>query len=182
MQSTMDTDHELPAPMHRPFITLDSQYDAPLSFRRSLDQISELNAENCMPYTLPKERRLSGFERLPLEIRRRVYDYLGILIWAPNGTNMTVFRSIPCSITFFDYNRPWLSDNEQILDLRGVLGLTCSIRKEVLDTLFCIASARFNHHLSNRKEFRNNWANLYSESFIPYVPSRFDMRQTVNLN
>ncbi|EAT79961.2 hypothetical protein SNOG_12663 [Parastagonospora nodorum SN15] len=45
-RSLMDTDYGLPVSMHRPFVTLDEQYDEPLSFRRRLKQVTELTAEN----------------------------------------------------------------------------------------------------------------------------------------
>jgi hypothetical protein len=63
----MDTDCELPVPMHRLFITLDQNYDSPLPFRYQLRQVTELTAENATPYSLPKERRLSRFDKLPAE-------------------------------------------------------------------------------------------------------------------
>ncbi|KAH3915615.1 hypothetical protein HBH56_077190 [Parastagonospora nodorum] len=70
----MDTDYGLPVSMHRPFVTLDEQYDEPLSFRRRLKQVTELTAENSSPYTLPKRRCLSRLEKLPSEIRRKIYE------------------------------------------------------------------------------------------------------------
>lgn len=74
---TMDTEFPLPVPMHRPFITLDPQYDEPLPFRRALKKVTELNAENAIPYKLPKSRPMSRLELLPFEIRQRIYAYVG---------------------------------------------------------------------------------------------------------
>ncbi|KAF2824228.1 hypothetical protein CC86DRAFT_52253 [Ophiobolus disseminans] len=67
MANTMDTDCNLPVPMHRPFFTPDPRYDQPLPFRKNLAQVTELTAENSTPYQLSKQRQLSGFERLPFE-------------------------------------------------------------------------------------------------------------------
>jgi hypothetical protein len=78
LQSLMDTDYGLPVPMHRPFITLDDQYDEPLPFRCRLKQVTELTAENSSQYTLPKKRCPSRLEKLPSEIRRKIYEYLHI--------------------------------------------------------------------------------------------------------
>jgi hypothetical protein len=73
--STMDTDYGLPIPMHRPYISLDAAEDTPLPFRRRLEQVTELTAENSTPYQIPKERRLSAFEKLPFEIHEQIYFY-----------------------------------------------------------------------------------------------------------
>jgi hypothetical protein len=75
MNNTMDTDYELPIPMHRPLITLDSGFDTPLPFRYRLKQVTQLTAESSTPYQLPKERRLSRFEKLPFEVREQVYNH-----------------------------------------------------------------------------------------------------------
>jgi hypothetical protein len=78
MENTIDTDYELPVPMHRLFITLDQNYDSPLLFRYRLRQVTELTAENATPYSLPKERRLSRLEKLPVELPEYIYGYLNI--------------------------------------------------------------------------------------------------------
>jgi hypothetical protein len=50
MTNTMVTDHDLPIPMHHTFITLDARFNGPLPVRRRLDQVTELTAENVIPY------------------------------------------------------------------------------------------------------------------------------------
>ncbi|KAF1913223.1 hypothetical protein BDU57DRAFT_532295 [Ampelomyces quisqualis] len=79
MQRTMDTDHGLPIPIHRPFITLDTHYDSPLPFRKHLKQTTQLSAENSTPYQIPKKRRLSSSEKLPLEVRHRIYAFTRVV-------------------------------------------------------------------------------------------------------
>ena len=74
----MDTEYPLPVSMHRPFITLESQHDTLLPFRRGLKQVTEIIAENSAPYSLPKPQHLSRFESLPTEIRMRMYTFLGV--------------------------------------------------------------------------------------------------------
>jgi hypothetical protein len=69
MEKTMDTDCELPIPMHCPFIMLDPRFDTSLPFRYQLKQIIKLTAENSTPYQLPKAPRLSRSEKLPFEAR-----------------------------------------------------------------------------------------------------------------
>jgi hypothetical protein len=146
----MDTDYGLPVPMHRPFITLDEQFDSPLPFRRRLEQVTELTAENAAPYQLPKQQRLSAFERIPFEIREQIYGYLGIRSaqWLrPN-----------CCILF-------QHDRNQVVSTEGISGVNRNIRQEVLDIFVRKPEMCFKYPLSDRKLFYNNWHNAGCSNF-----------------
>lgn len=148
MQKIMDTDYDLPVPMHRPVIMLNAQYDEPLPFRRSLNQVTELNAENSTPYTLPKNRPLSRLESLPTEIRGRIYGYLGIppkeLFHNPSGNSKGLYL-----VEYFEYERPWYSHTWAFNERRILLRLNRKVRSEVLDLLYRGVAAVFKHRLSN---------------------------------
>jgi hypothetical protein len=120
-----------------------------------------LSAKNSAPYQLPKQQRLSGLERLPFEVRERIYSYLGISSgeWS-NGKS-----AIPREANFIWQTQTWAhwgSDFEHSL-----LGVSHTLRAEVLDILFFKVVAVFRYALSERKIFYNGWANVNSSVFLP---------------
>jgi hypothetical protein len=118
MQCIIDTDCGLTILIHRPFITLDEHYDLPLPFRKQLKQVTELSAENSTLNPPPKERKISGFEKLPLEIQNAC-----MIWWA-----VSVFTT-SASIMFLDVS----AGKNQINGLR----LT------VMETVFISSAVRF---------------------------------------
>ena len=156
---TMDTDYPLPAPMHRPFLALDPQYDALLPCRRSLKQAIELNAENSIPYQLPRARPLSRLELLPFEIRERIYGYLGVIFGGYHTGTSLAIPDCSKSIEFCSYDAAWhmFTPTTQWIFEYSILYLNHQIRAEVLDLLFRGMSVTFKYHLSDRKIFSNNW-------------------------
>jgi hypothetical protein len=155
MERTMNTDHPFPVPMHRPSITLDSQYDKPLPFRRTLEQVTELNAETAIPYKMPAERRLSNFERLPFEIRQRIYNYLGYSL--ANMTHDWQKRAEDYRPRPFFYRGWAISDN--VFDILGefeknMLYLNRNLRDEALDIVFRHAEAKLDYCLSEKRIFK----------------------------
>jgi hypothetical protein len=154
MSNTMDTDYGLPVPMHRPFITLDEQSDSQLPFRRRLEQVTELTAENATPYQLPKQQRLSAFECLPYEVREQIYGYLGII-----PVNRSQRNRSTTSVILYKHDR-----NQYICN-RGMLGVNRNIRQEVLSTFVLKLEMCFEYPLSDRKVFYNNWHNAGWSNF-----------------
>jgi hypothetical protein len=159
LQFTMDTDYGLPIPMHRLSISLDATKDRPLPFHRRLEQVTKLTAENTTPYQLPKERRLSAVEKLPFEIRERIYSYVPpcietyrwySLLYGPNETKL------------WDHQSTWYHDsyNDRLYDL-GLYAVSRGIRSELLDTWFRSRVVRFQHPVSNKKLFYNNWSRVH---------------------
>jgi hypothetical protein len=165
MQHTMETDHPLPVPMHRPYITLNPQHDTPLPFRRVLGQVTELTAENSTPYKPLTKHELSTFERLPLEIRERIYMYLGIYSCHSSLGQMVG----PRDVEILRCDRPWQfkcrRDNENADPV--CLYINHSIREEVLDVLFGKVTAEFHFYLSDRKIYRDNWHSWAQNAKLP---------------
>jgi hypothetical protein len=136
----MDSDYGLPVPMHRPIITLGEQFDSPLPFRRRLEQVTELTAENATPYQLPKEQRLSAFERLPYEVREQIYGYLGIesAEWPMCSCG---FRCI----MLYNY------ECQERAESKGMLKTNRNIRHEVLDIILQKANLSLVYPVNNKK-------------------------------
>jgi hypothetical protein len=138
----MDTDYDLPVPMHRPFIHATSQYDSPLPFRRELEQVTELTAENSAPYTpKPPPKPRSTFESLPYEIRQVIWGHLGI----ENNARVLERRddfiegNVPTSSNYRFSHTPARQSDWTDCDrdtVRSVTSLCTSLRHEVLDILF----------------------------------------------
>jgi len=169
MTSTMDTDYGLPVPMHRSIISMDPRYDEPLPFRRCLKQVTELTAENATPYQLPKKFQLSGFERIPYEIREQIYGYLGI----SSGGRPLDYPCVVMGMMSSDYNYRWVRSYIRCFPPHyesGVLGVNSKIRREVLDILFCKIVAVVRYPLSNRKMFYDNWHNVGATSKFEHGP------------
>lgn len=172
MQHTMDTDYGLPIPMHRPFIDMTADFDTLLPFRKSLKQVTEISAENSMPYQLPTPRthRSSKLEKLPLEIRHTVYGLFDDL-WRCQP------RSTIKRFDFRDYDCIWpLSlrrDNAESFGGGGsLLCVSRQIRAEIIDLMLRDAEVEFRHPLSNKKIFRNNWHKIYGAD--PNTPPKLE--------
>lgn len=169
---TMNTDYDLPIPMHRPFIDLTAYFDTPLPFRKSLKQVTEVSVEKSMPYHLssPNAHRSSRLEQLPLEIRRIIYGLF-------NDLRRTLPGSSPKRFDFRDYECTWpLSlrrDNAETF--RGGGSLLCvsrQIRADILDLMLRDAVVEFRHPLSEKKIFRNNWHKIYGAN--PTIPPKLE--------
>jgi hypothetical protein len=156
MDSTMDTDYELPIPIHRLFITLDAKHDSPLPFRRHLNQVTKLSAETATPYLLPKERSLSRFENLPVELREHVYSYLGIYTTAStwDARDPTDTMTSLLSSDSFDW--------QNLEAVYGLLSSNRSLRREILNILNSKAVVTFKYTLSDKRIFYDNWHNVYA--------------------
>ncbi|KAJ4363058.1 hypothetical protein N0V83_010176 [Neocucurbitaria cava] len=157
----MDTEFPLPVPMHRPFITLDPQYDEPLPFRRALKKVTELNAENAIPYKLPKSRPMSRLELLPLEIRQRIYAYVGFdpRYWRYEGIeyeswrgSFTNYISCACSTRRSCLStRSWLERDWKIRSRYEInlLHINHGLRAEFLDLMLRGQTVKFKPILRN---------------------------------
>lgn len=157
----METDYDLPVPTHRPFITLEARYDAPLPFRRELKQVTELTAENSTPYMLPRKYEPSQFELLPYIVRERVYMYLGVS--SKEELDVPVDDPGDCddSPDYFFFSTHRTRMKSPVVPSRkyfepSILYLNRSTRAETLDILFRKVDVRFAHHLSNGKIFWSN--------------------------
>lgn len=149
----MDTDYGLPIPTHRPFITLDDQYDEPLPFRR-LEQVTELTAENSSPYTLPKKRCLSRLEQLPLEIREQIYGYVAVYPYELS-VHWPLYKG-PISIS--SHQTPWFDATYCGPDENsGLYRANRNLRQELLKISLLNRDISFQHPLSAKKLFYNNW-------------------------
>jgi hypothetical protein len=168
MNNTMDTDYELPIPMHRPFITLDSQFDTPLPFRSRLKQVTQLTAENSTPYQLPKERRLSRFEELPFEVREQVYNNTISQSYAFSRSEYLVDIKYALGHTVHcEWHAPVFNNFDSI---QGLLRVNRSLRQEVLDVLLDKTVASFSHPLRDKKMFYDNWHNLNAFDKFKFGP------------
>ncbi|KAF2035178.1 hypothetical protein EK21DRAFT_107303 [Setomelanomma holmii] len=143
----MDTEYGLPVPMHRPFVTLDSQFDAQLPFRRRLKQVTELTAENAIPYELPKPRISSRLERLPYEVRERIYGYLDIVCYKTfhvenesfdNKDNLSgPWKRRFMHFLFYSYETAKFGSNPDItMPDKDLFGVNRSLRDEVLEIVY----------------------------------------------
>lgn len=161
----MDTDYGLPIVMHRPFIGLNPDYDTPLPFRKDLGQVTELNAENSTPYQLPKARQVSKFERLPLEVRVKIYEYCEYC----NESDANNHNSF----WFFHHYDGWKDRLFRYKSGPGhphrhnLLYVSRQIQEELWDHTLREATVEFHHPLSDRKIFWNIWDNLFSSTFVP---------------
>lgn len=153
LQSSMDTDHGLPIPMHRPFITLDDQYDEPLSFRRRLEQVTELTAESSSPYTLPKKRCLSRLEKLQFEIREQICCYVNIYPY--KSFEHWLLKTGLISIQ--SHQTPWFNDPYCCFDDEvGLYRTNRNLRQELLEISLLNRAVSFQHPLNAKKLFYNN--------------------------
>jgi hypothetical protein len=115
---------------------------------------AQLSAENSTPYKLPKERPISGFEKLPLEILHRIYDLSG-------GVSV---RDIRIQYVLGQ----WCGDSQHedtYEDYRNGHGLQLvsrQVRADVMAVVFSGVTVILIYPLSGWNIFRENWAKISS--------------------
>jgi hypothetical protein len=166
----MDSEHPpLPIPMHRPILIEDARYDTLLPFRRDLTHVNKRMLEYEAPYSLLQVFRLSMLERLPTEIRMRVYVFLGIDAFvSPCNHDESHQSHSPLLLRHTHYCLPLseqlFAGEANILLETNILRVNRNIRAEVLDIMSRRYIMQFDYHLSNKKTYYNNWQ---SHKFIP---------------